>query len=399
VGDSYPAFSPDGKTLAFIRSSSLATTDIYLMPLAGGKPLRLTSDNTSILGLSWTGDSREIVFASRRGSSIYNLWRLPITGGAPVRLPEVGQRAISPTISRQGNRLAYTQTVDDSNIWRIELDATGRGRAVVPLISSTLSDDGPDYSPDGSKIVFASNRTGDFGIWLCDKDGMNPVQLVNRGPSLTGTPHWSPDGRWIAYDSRSSEPGREGYADIYVVSAAGGPPRRLTAEAAENVAPSWARDGRWIYFGSTRSGSMQMWKVPTEGGPAVQMTRHGGFEGVESTDGKFLYYAQGRSIPGIWRIPVAGGEETMALDCDQAGFWRLWTVVEKGIYFATASTPSQPLIEFLSFATGKVTPVATLARPLPRSDPGLSVSPDGRWLLFTQMDQSGSDIMLAENFR
>ncbi len=398
-GDYYPAFSPDGKTLAFIRSTSLATTDIYLMPLSGGQPRRLTSDNTSILGLDWTASGRELVFASRRGSSSYNLWRIPAAGGVPERLAVAGQRVHSPTLSRRGNLLAYTQTMDDLNIWRLELDSAGRGGSPIPLISSTLSDNGPDYSPDGLKIVFASDRTGDFGIWVCDRDGSNPVQLVNRGSFLTGTPRWSPDGRWIAYDSRSSDPGREGNADIYVVSAAGGAPRRLTMASAENVAPSWSRDGKWIYYGSTRSGGMQIWKVLLEGGDAVQLTRQGGFEGFESIDGKIFYYAKGRGVPGIWRVPAAGGEEKPILDTHQAGYWRLWTVTEKGIYFATAFAPSQPAIEFFDFASGKVTQVAALGKRLSRSEPGFSVSPDRRWLLFSQMDQIGSDIMLVENFR
>jgi len=399
VGDSYPAFSPDGKILAFIRSSSLATTDLYLMPLAGGEPRRLTFDNTSIIGLAWTSDSREIVFASRRGSSIYNLWRIPATGGTPERLPTIGQSAFSPAISRQGNRLTYTQALDDLNIWRLDLNSTDGAGAPTSLIASTFGDNGPDYSPDGQKIVFASNRSGGFGIWVCDHDGTNPMLLIDRGPYLTGTPRWSPDGRWIAFDSRSDDPGRAGNPEIYVISADGGQPRRLTVEPSEDVAPSWSRDGKWIYFSSTRSGGMQIWKIPAAGGPAVQVTKQGGFEGFESTDGKIFYYAKGRAVPGIWQIPVTGGEETLLFNHHKAGYWRLWTVAEKGIYFATANAPARPVIEFFNFATGKLTPVATLDKPLSRSDPGLTLSPDRRWLLFTQMDQSGSDIMLAENFR
>src|SRR5262249_27433145 len=317
-------------------SSSRATTDIYLAPLTGGEPRQLTFDNTSILGLAWTSNGQDIVFASRRGSSIYSLWRIPATGGTPARLATIGQSGVSPALSRQGDRLAYTQTLDDLNIWRLEIDSTGRGGAMTSLISSTLEDNGPDYSPDGRKIVFASNRAGGFGIWVCDHNGANPRQLVDRGPYLTGTPRWSPDGKWIAFASRSNDAGRQGNADIYVVSPEGGQPRRLTQDLAENVTPSWSRDGKWIYFGSTRSGRMQVWKIPADGGQAVQVTRHGGFEGFESTDGKYLYYAKGRAIPGIWQVPVAGGEETLLLDHHKAGYWRLWTVVEKGIYFATA---------------------------------------------------------------
>ena len=397
MGDAYPAFSPDGKRLAFIRSSSRATTDIHLVSLTGGEPRRLTFDNTSILGFAWTSDGGEIVFASRRGGSIYSLWRIPITGGTPQRLPTIGQSVLSPAISRQGNRLAYTQTLDDLNIWQLEIDSTGRGGELTRLISSTLGDNGPDYSPDGQTIVFASTRSGSFGIWVCHSDGSNPLQLIDRGPYLTGTPRWSPDGRSIAFDSRSSDPGREGNADIYVISAHGGQPRRLTKVSSENVAPSWSRDGKWIYFGSTRSGSMQIWKIPAEGGGAVQVTRQGGFEGFESADGRVFYYSKGRSMPGIWQVPVSGGEETLLLDHNKAGYWRLWAVVEKGIYFATASAHSHPIIEFFDFGTGKITQVATLEKPLSRSDPGLAVSPDGLWLLFAQMDHSGSDIMIVEN--
>jgi Tol biopolymer transport system component len=225
------------------------------------------------------------------------------------------------------------------------------------------------------------------------------MQLIDRGPNLTGTPRWSPDGRQIAFDSRSSDSGREGNADIYIVNAEGGQPRNLTMEPSEDVAPSWSRDGKWIYFGSTRSGSMQIWKVSADGGRAEQVTQEGGFEGFESHDGKFFYYAKGRSVPGIWQIPTAGGKETPLLDHHKAGYWRHWTVAEKGIYFATANTPSQPVIEFFSFATGKVTQIATLDKQLSRWEPGLTISPDGRWLLFAQMDQYGSDVMLVENFR
>jgi Tol biopolymer transport system component len=206
-----------------------------------------------------------------------------------------------------------------------------------------------------------------------------------------GAPRWSSDSRKIAFDLRVG-----GNSDIYVISADGGQPRRLTVEPSEDMVPSWSQDGRWIYFGSNRSGSLQIWKMPAEGGQLTQVTSQGGFEGLESPDGKFFYYAKGRRLPGIWRIPVEGGAETPVLDHHQAGFWRVWTVTEQGIYFATAENPSRPLIEFFSFATGQVTQIAALEKPFYL---GLSVSPDGRWLIYSQLDQSGSDIMLMENFR
>jgi Tol biopolymer transport system component len=186
---------------------------------------------------------------------------------------------------------------------------------------------------------------------------------------------------------------------VYVINSTGGKPRQVTTEQSEECCASWSRDGQWIYFGSDRNGSLQIWKVPSTGGPAVQVTSHGGFEGFESLDGRHFYYAKGRDIPGIWRIAVGGGEETPVLDHHGAGLWRSWAVTEQGIYFATAETPNRPIIEFFSFATRQVTPIATIDKPISSRVAGLSASRDGRWIVYTQIDHQNSDIMLMEGFR
>jgi WD40-like Beta Propeller Repeat len=129
------------------------------------------------------------------------------------------------------------------------------------------------------------------------------------------------------------------------------------------------------------------------------VTRQGGLEGFESADGKFIYYSKGFGLPNIWRLQVEGGEETPILELQKTGHGRSWAIVEKGIYFASAQTPSSSVVEFFNFAMGRVERrVATLERAIKEGPPGLTVSPDGRWILYTRIDQSGSDIMLMENF-
>jgi Tol biopolymer transport system component len=401
--DRFPAISPDGKMVAFVRFISSGVGDLYLVPTAGGDPKRLTFDNTGTASPVWTPDSREILFLRGDGST-NSLWRVPATGRTLVQVEAAGRNLTSIALSRQGQRLAWTQTINDQNIWRMELtdEAAPRGRkqpspASKPaklLISSTRGDASPDFSPDGKRIVFASNRSGSSEIWVADSDGQHPVQLTAFNRGFAGSPRWSPDGRQIAFDARAA-----GSADIYVIDAEGGQPRRLTIDPAEDVVPSWSRDGNGIYFSSKRSGSPQIWRMPAAGGQAIQVTRQGGVDSTESPAGQFLYYTKVRYAPGIWRSPVAGGEEKLVLDHHRAGYWRYWAVVEEGIYFATAERPEQPLIEFLSFATGQVTPVAVLEKRLDRGASGLAVSPDGRWLIWSQLDQVSSDIMLMENFR
>src|SRR4030095_16967505 len=152
-------------------------------------------------------------------------------------------------------------------------------------------------------------------------------------------------------------------------------------------------------FCSNRSSPVQIWKMPAEGGNAVQVTKGGGFDNVESPDGQYLYYAKERGKPGIWRVPVAGGEERLVLDHHRAGLWRQWEVTQHGIFFATAETPDHALIEFFSFATSRVSLLMSLEKGLPDTTSALSVSPDGRLLIWTQLDQISSDITLMNGFR
>ncbi len=139
-----------------------------------------------------------------------------------------------------------------------------------------------------------------------------------------------------------------------------------------------------------------MWQSPAAGGQAAQVTRLGGREGFESFDGKFVYYTKGFGIPGVWRVPVAGGGETRVLDEVLQGFWAL---LDKGIYFVNPKATPHATIEFFNFATGRTTQVAVVEKELQFVYPSLAVSADGRSLLFVQTDSFESDIMLAENFR
>jgi Tol biopolymer transport system component len=261
------------------------------------------------------------------------------------------------------------------------------------------------FSPDGNRIVFESLRSGMQELWVADADGRNAQQLISFEGRRGGTPAWSPDGHSIVFDWRNED----GRGDIYMVPARGGAPRQLTDHAADDLVPSWSRDGRSLYFASTRTGVYQIWKMSPEGGEQVQVTQHGGVYGKESLDGRYLYYAKfGTALPTLWRVPVSGGEE-VRIDVDLASYSN-FAVAREGIYFESAP-PSSPLghipmlsaftrpeatLDFLAFATGKVSRLVTVNR---YAGHGMDVSPDGRTLMFGQMDTLTEDLMLVENFK
>jgi Tol biopolymer transport system component len=211
-------------------------------------------------------------------------------------------------IARRGNRMAFTRLHRDINIYRVPLEADGAIHNPGQVIaSSSRRDEQASYSPDGSRLVFASNRSGSTEIWTAQADGRNPVQLTTSADAeSTGGPQWSPDGSKIAYFARSKT---EPTTDIFVIAAQGGPAQALTTDPAFDGWPTWSRDGQWIYFVSNRGDAkvMNIWKVASSGGAATQVTQSGGCLAQESPDRKWLYFCAPGGV--IRRMPVEGGEQ------------------------------------------------------------------------------------------
>jgi Tol biopolymer transport system component len=386
------AVSPRGDALVFSRGKYV-DADLYLLELSEGlipkgQPRRITFDNRGNVQPAWTPDGRAVVFCSGSPHSP-NLYKIMFSwpgwhAGSPQQLAFAGDGVRSPTVSRQG-QLTYSTFTIRANIWRLKLnDGRPPGKPAEKLIASTHLDHNPQYSPDGKRIAFASNRSGSHEIWVSNSDGSATQQLTFFGASYyTANPRWSPDGREIYFDSYP-----DGRLRTFVISSEGGRPKRLESDGPA----SWSHDGKWIYFSSKD----EVWKKPTGGGSAIQITRKGGNLARESPDSRTLYYLKdSEEFTSLWKVPVDGGEETQVLE---SVCCLNFAVVDRGIYFMPDPRgEGHSSVHFLSFAMGKVIKIATLTG---MTAYGSSVSPDGQWLLYSQYEPSqGTDLLMVENFQ
>ena len=393
-GDCCPAFSPDGRMLAFGRELREYTQAPYALALSRGfqphgEPRELTKERySSVNGIAWTSDGRSIVYSGGGGGGGH-LFRLPVSGrGAPALLPYATGEVRFPVVALARPRLAYQWSLNVANLWRQDI-RTGERKVLVG--SGNFVNQLPQYSPGGRKLVFQSNRSEEEEMWTCDADGSNCARLAGLGKTVGGTPRWSPDSRWIAFDS-----GAEGQFEIYVIQADGGGRRRMTYDPANDITPSWSRDGRWIYFASNRSGRYETWKMPAAGGAAQQVTRGGGSSAFESADGKYLYFLKGLDAGPLFRMPASGGEAMQVVPYVAGA--SSFEVTAKAIYFwYHDTTPDTPdAVQRLEFSSGKITEVL---RPSRAALMHLTVSPDDAFVVWPQYDRCGAQLMLVEGFR
>jgi Tol biopolymer transport system component/tRNA A-37 threonylcarbamoyl transferase component Bud32 len=249
----FPAWSPDGSTLCYADHR-----DLWLVPADGGPARRLTADGAGDFDPAWTPDGRHVVFTSMRERTVA-LWSVPAAGGEPRRLTTGTSSEREPALSREASWLAYCTSESDANV--VVLDRRTGDRSVIP---GSKDERMPGLAPDGSLLVFMSDRSGRADLWLQPLDGLalaGPARQLTDHPGTVALPEVSPDGSWIAYQRAL-----EGRRDIWLVPTAGGVPRRFTDHPGNDIQPAWSPDGTQLAWVSDRAGVENVWLAPVADG-------------------------------------------------------------------------------------------------------------------------------------
>ncbi len=394
-GESTPRFSPDGKSLAFIRSArnnyvpNVGQHDLFVVSIEpnGGaeEPRQLTSDGVIIHSLAWSADGEYIYFVPYRPRAQTFIRRIPAAGGEQEIVSLNGNEITNIAISPNGKTLAFAEEPGKFSIVRV----SPNGQPAKTLIKSTTSEIAPQFSPDGSKIVFQSDRTGTLQIWTADANGGNLQQITNgEFPSVLA--RFSPDGSMLVYNRREGE----NFAN-YTIPTTGGEPRRISPEGVTEDFPIWSADGEYIYFTSNRSGEPNIWRVKANGASeAVQITNGGAYRATPAPDGKTIYYTKTEFSKEMWRVPAEGGAEKLVPEFEAARFDKTWEMTRAGIYFIASTADENYKMKFYDFADGRVKDAPADYKIPPNISINM-ITTDGNVFLFTMLEKP-SRLMLAD---
>ena len=387
-GDVDPRFSPDGKTISFIRLIHRSNQELFSIPVEGGAPRQLTADGRQVTGQDWMPDSRSIVLASDRGGE-FRLWRIRTDVSDPRKTAQsigiYGEFPIELAVARKAASLVYAVLQQDRNIWRLELKEKKWER----VIASTGQDASPQYSPAGDQICFRSDRSGEDQLWVSQADGSNPEQ-VTHGQLWPSVGRWSPDGRAIVFNNART-------GEIHQASRGDDGKWATRSLGASGYHPMFSPDGQWIYAGTQSS----IVRIPARGGSAIELARTRGFSLGVSADGRFVFFMRDPNESALWRVTTDSGRISKALDGLVPNCTSCWALTPTGIYYLGGSRQSfdRQMLYFHDFATGRDREVIEYPEPLaPFGSGPFSLSPDRRYLLCVRTDQPASDIMRVEPF-
>ena len=366
------ATSPDGEYIAYVVNTPLMEgsdsefqTHIWIATADGSRNTQYTRGNFSASAPAFSPDSEHLSFISKRGegdSAKSQVWIMPLFGGEARQLSDaennVGAFKWSPT----GDRIAFSMQDPFSEEREREIeekrdvilvdqqpryshlhvvpmsDSSSKSSKSVQITAGELVVGDFSWSPDGGEIAFShkptadlnvANQHGDISIVTVPSSSAIIAASSNNGPDLEGprdplhlgqlrslvagngvesSPHWSPDGNWIAYTSSGSEPNLISLNDVYVIPSSGGDKRMLaeTPNRSANIA-GWSKDSDELFLTETIGTERVIIGLPLRGDNIRTMTPNSGVAGnlsLARDSDRFTYTWESTDKP--WDIFVQG---------------------------------------------------------------------------------------------
>src|SRR5260370_990893 len=343
ANDIYPAWSPDGRYVAFLRNSG-DKFSLHLVPALGG-PDRLVytgarSPWVESEGLSFSPDGKLLAFAEwdakARQSSIESI-SLDGSGVHSLTSPPTGYHDTAPAFSPDGERLAFVRSTGPVFLAEIYVVRLAGGEPTRLTFDHHRVFGAPLWTPDGQEILFASNRAGLMSLWGIPASGGTPQSVPGLGPAAN-PPSISSSGGELAYEY-SVEDEKLWRVELHNATHGLGPARGLFSSKTSNLMPQFSPDGRKIAFEGDRSGYEEIWVCDADGSNPEQVTRLERFSGTPrwSPDGRYLvFHSRREQHSGIYSVDLSDGlVRSIATFSDADSVVPSWSRDGRWIYFAS----------------------------------------------------------------
>jgi serine/threonine protein kinase len=388
----YLAFSPDGKQLGAWLSRWDGGSEFWLLPYPEGVPrLSFTLLHTAY-PFSWMPDNRRLVFGGQVPGSVgSDLQMIDSRRGTIRPLSVTTQDAVQASVSPDGRRIAYTVAQDDFDLIDVPLD----GAPVRTVLSTGRNEFDPGWSWSGNQLAYSTDRTGTSQIWVRQRDGFERPLVTEKDFDQTwiasfDEPNFSPDDQRIAYTVAASS----GHA-VYVSSVAGGKPIRVSDDKFDQRSPTWSPDGACIAYLQNIEGSWALVKARSGGGGQPIVLRQGCLPSHPKWQHK-----NGRWIacvtPEGLTLVSEDGKDTKALSKSE---WPIygWNAEGTLLYGIKQVDSLHRAVASLNIETGAEKIIGPLQLPAIADLSGYSLSPDGKSFATSASHPTG-DIWMLENF-
>ena len=336
-----PRWSPDGKSLALLSSrpaestpvaptaatAELARAQVYLLSMSGGEAKRITNLKNGVSLFRWSPDGTRLVVVSRVGPS--------------DNKGDNKDRSDVRHYKNSSYKFNDTGWFDDrrTHFWVVEVK-TGSAKQITE--GDDWNDNDPQWSPDGTRLAFVSNRTGkeyeenrNSDVWVISAEG-GKLTKISDHDEADNQPRWSPDGKWIAFTGELHD---RDHPKIWLAPATGGAPSTLAANGLDLIPGGlqWSDDGKSVYFETGVKGELQLFRVDVPAKTVTQITS--GARAVRSVDydfagGKMVYLVNDfKPLDNLYVADLIGRNEHRLTNLNEA-LWKQiqFADVERFIY-------------------------------------------------------------------
>jgi len=306
VGCQFRPMVPDRPSRIVFMTDRDGNFELYIAERNGRNPQKITDDPNVNNGLpNWTEKADALAFVSDQGSGQLAMQRINLDGTEKGSLAGGPAPDVSPPIwSPEADWIAFSSAVDETNVDVFVMSVTDG--EVINITEHPGLDQFQTWSPDGTQVLFASDRDGGLTLYTVGVEGGEATRLTAID-SANGEPSWSPDGSKIAFMSNRDED-----IEVYVMEADGSNPTRLTESQGFDGYPRWSPDGSKIAFLSGRDDNAEIYVMNADGSNPTNLTNSPSRQ--ESVQGSFAWSPDGRQI--LFHVNENENMDVFVMDAD-----------------------------------------------------------------------------------